>query len=85
MLNIQASLFSGRDLCLFLSGKLGMDAVNNLVITVICRVKPHLNPPDYMFILDSSPFLSLASQPIQVVLMEEVRGPLQKNFNVVMP
>lgn len=66
MLNIQAFLFNG------------MDAVNNLVIIVICRPKPHLNPPDYVFILDSSPFLSL-------VLMEEVRGPLQKNFNVVTP
>lgn len=28
-------------------GELSMDAVNNLVICVIYRISPHLNPPAY--------------------------------------
>lgn len=65
--------------------KAGMDAVNDLVITVVCRAKPHLHPPDYTFILDSSPLLSTASRPIEVILMEEFRCLLQKSFSVVRP
>lgn len=65
--------------------KAGMDAVKDLVIIVVCRAKPHLHPPDCMFILDSSPLLSTASGPIEAILMEEFRCLSQKSFSVVRP